>query len=440
MSYGTSVNYFISYLAASLTEGGAEEEIFLSTITTLTGEVITTADFATLGLGEITIDPLSTTSIESCTFTGVDGTDLSLTGVTRGLSAKGDDTSAVRKKYHPIGTTVIITFGSHSVNAFKNMSTMVGPSSSTDNAIARFDGITGKLLQNSAVTIDDNGNINGSANLTENYNLFRQAIINGNFDIWQRGTSFTNPSVGAYLADRWANVLGGGTTTVTRQTTGIPVGSTYCLRITQTDLSFLNVAQVLESSTVDKIKGKTVTFSVKVRRNDTLTTGISLIIEKNATADTLTGGTWSTVGYTTVTNANIPTGTTSSDWYDLTITVTIPTDGTANGIRIQLNYMSLSPNGGYVEYAQVQLCAGSVALPFQPKSYAEELRDCQRYYQTRVVRTINGIMNYGLPEDLRTTPTTATASAGTIANATATGYQITHNANANSTVVLSSEL
>lgn len=36
---------------------------------------------------------------------------------------------------------------------------VVGPASSTDNAIARFDGTTGKLIQNSAVTIDDAGNI-----------------------------------------------------------------------------------------------------------------------------------------------------------------------------------------------------------------------------------------------------------------------------------------
>lgn len=37
---------------------------------------------------------------------------------------------------------------------------VVGPASATDNAIARFDTSTGKLLQNSAVTIDDSGNIN----------------------------------------------------------------------------------------------------------------------------------------------------------------------------------------------------------------------------------------------------------------------------------------
>ena len=42
---------------------------------------------------------------------------------------------------------------------------VVGPASATDNAIARFDGTTGKLIQNSVVTMDDTGVIAG-ANLT----------------------------------------------------------------------------------------------------------------------------------------------------------------------------------------------------------------------------------------------------------------------------------
>ena len=40
---------------------------------------------------------------------------------------------------------------------------VVGAASSTDNAIARFDGTTGKLVQNSAVTISDVGVINSNA-------------------------------------------------------------------------------------------------------------------------------------------------------------------------------------------------------------------------------------------------------------------------------------
>lgn len=35
---------------------------------------------------------------------------------------------------------------------------VIGPASATDNAITRFDGTTGKLIQNSTATIDDNGN------------------------------------------------------------------------------------------------------------------------------------------------------------------------------------------------------------------------------------------------------------------------------------------
>lgn len=40
-----------------------------------------------------------------------------------------------------------------------------GPASSTDNAIARFDLTTGKLLQNSGVTIDDSNNVSGVVQL-----------------------------------------------------------------------------------------------------------------------------------------------------------------------------------------------------------------------------------------------------------------------------------
>ena len=51
---------------------------------------------------------------------------------------------------------------------------VVGPSSATDNAIARFDAATGKLIQNSAITIDDSGNLSTAGSGT-----FGSLIIGG---------------------------------------------------------------------------------------------------------------------------------------------------------------------------------------------------------------------------------------------------------------------
>lgn len=52
------------------------------------------------------------------------------------------------------------------INGASGSGDVVGPASSTDNAIARYDSTTGKLLQNSTVILDDSGNISGVNNLT----------------------------------------------------------------------------------------------------------------------------------------------------------------------------------------------------------------------------------------------------------------------------------
>jgi hypothetical protein len=56
---------------------------------------------------------------------------------------------------------VNITGGS--ITGVTGVGDVVGPASSTDNAVARFDTTTGKLIQNSGVTIDDNSNITANA-------------------------------------------------------------------------------------------------------------------------------------------------------------------------------------------------------------------------------------------------------------------------------------
>jgi hypothetical protein len=59
-----------------------------------------------------------------------------------------------------------------------------GPASSTDNAIARFDSTTGKLLQNSSATIDDSGNISATSYSSTAADAFRRMELGNNTSAW----------------------------------------------------------------------------------------------------------------------------------------------------------------------------------------------------------------------------------------------------------------
>lgn len=109
-------NVFRAFLSQKLEAGGSETTIYLDRITTLTGEEITTSDFSDFSRGILTINPKAdgvTSFIENVSFTAVSGN--TLTGVTRGLSAKSNSVVAANKRFHPAGTPVILSWGSHNI-------------------------------------------------------------------------------------------------------------------------------------------------------------------------------------------------------------------------------------------------------------------------------------------------------------------------------------
>jgi hypothetical protein len=56
---------------------------------------------------------------------------------------------------------------------------VVGPSSATDNRLTRFDGTTGKLIQQSLVTVDDSGNVSGVAALSMSGSITVSGTVDG---------------------------------------------------------------------------------------------------------------------------------------------------------------------------------------------------------------------------------------------------------------------
>jgi hypothetical protein len=259
----------------------------------------------------------------------------------------------------------------------------------------------------------------------------KNVIINGGFDIFQR-TSVSN-STDSYGLDRWHKTSSGSgsNVSVTQQTTGVPAGSRFCMRVTMTGLNgYGNQYQIIETLNVVPLQGKTITINAKVRRNSAYAGNLTVSLEKASAVDAGMGGSYSTVASQGVLNASIPTGTTSADWYTISLTTTIPNDGTANTLRLGVT-QSQTESNCYWELAQVQLELGSVATPFSRAAgtIQGELAACQRYYfrytpdagTLRILSTgqcvsttVAGIA-YKYPVTMRTRPT-ALEQSGTAGN------------------------
>jgi hypothetical protein len=66
------------------------------------------------------------------------------------------------KRYFSLILAIAATVSAQIVPSTGNVR---GPTSATDNAVARYDGTTGKLIQDSGVTIDDNGNLTAAGDI-----------------------------------------------------------------------------------------------------------------------------------------------------------------------------------------------------------------------------------------------------------------------------------
>lgn len=248
-------------------------------------------------------------------------------------------------------------------------------------------GPSGTLAVTSPLT---NSGTSTAAQLGIDYSTFqygRNYVINGGFDIAQRGT--VSIVGGSYSLDRWYVSSWGSAsaTSVSQQTSGTPAGSRYHMRVTYgASGGYGNMFHYIESANVIPLAGKTMTLSFKVRRSSSWTASsfLSLTVSKNATVDAGPGTSgWSAIFPSLETlTTSIPTGTGINDWLTITTTFTVPNDGSANSLAIQFSEQAVGGAGAYYEIAQVQLEEGTRATPFKRAGgdIQSELALCQRYY------------------------------------------------------------
>jgi hypothetical protein len=217
-------------------------------------------------------------------------------------------------------------------------------------------------------------------------------IINGAFDIWQRGESLTISNFSfQYSADQWlVRHPGPGTTTVSRQTFtpgAAPVSDyegRFFLRATCT-ADYTEILQRIED--VRTLAGKTVTLSFWAKSASNQTLSIY------RWQDFGTGGSsqlFNTVG-------NIDTQITTS-WQRVSKTFTIPSvSGKTIGENSWLGVEILGQQNIALDIWGVQLEEGSVATPFrrnQPNIQAE-LAACQRYCYVKNGSTSDAMWGWG---------------------------------------------
>ena len=216
----------------------------------------------------------------------------------------------------------------------------------------------------------------------------KNAVLNSNMSVWQRGTSIASSAYPAYnyTADRWQMQSTTGYTTsrqVTGDTTNLP-NIQYCARVQRNSGNAapynLIHTQTFESVNSIPFAGKTVTLSFYARKganysaaSNLLTAGVTVGTGTDQNAIT---------GFTGASDIFTVNATLTSTWQRFTGTGTVPASTTQIAIGIAGLPTGTAGTNDYFEITGVQLEVGSVATPYAPNgaTYQAELAACQRYY------------------------------------------------------------
>lgn len=168
-------------------------------------------------------------------------------------------------------------------------------------------------------------------------------LINGGFQVWQRGTNFNSRQ---YTADRW-NATGSMDYATTKTADG--------LRITKDIVTSTNITLMQKFETpIERIS----TLSIRFKSNIANSIRIGTVRADNSLSEKIID---SQVGV----------------WTEAQFTI----DGSAENPILNVYIRSLESSSITIDINWVKLELGTVATPFVPRPYTEELALCQRYYQ-----------------------------------------------------------
>jgi len=238
---------------------------------------------------------------------------------------------------------------------------------------------------------------------------FRNVIINGGFDVWQRGTSaaFTASASSSFLADRWSVYRGttGADATQSRISAGLD-GFQYALRMQRnsgtTGTNKMYIGTSLETSTATKLANKPVVLSFYARAgaNYSSASNVLEVLLSSGTGTEANGVHVNFTGSTSVINTN---ATLTTSYQRFTYYGVMP--ATSSQLLVQLSFTPSGTAGAadYVDITGVQLEQNYQPTPFEQRPIGTELSLCQRYYwRTYGSGTLSDLFGSGIPNNTTT--------------------------------------
>jgi len=231
---------------------------------------------------------------------------------------------------------------------------------------------------------------------TDDIILNKNYVINGNFDIWQRGILFNSNSSITFCADRWQykhDATGSGTVERNEfavDQNEVPNNPRYFLRHNQitapTTSSLWFLRYYVED--VRSLAGKNVTLSFYIKA------------DKNIAASCLFRNSFGNSNYSNITQSNFNITT---SWQKIVLNNSYPV--IPAGMTIESNssnqfIFEIPADVCVIDIAQVQLEEGNIASNFQYRPIKEEISLCHRYYQKTFLPEIAPANNAGLSNSL----------------------------------------
>lgn len=249
------------------------------------------------------------------------------------------------------------------------------------------DAITNAKIANDAIQVE---NFAGTVPFGR-----RNALINGDFQEWQRGTTGT---VNQYVCDRWygwGNQLNQSQQQAENATHN---SGRFALRIAHNDSTsstFSSIAQTLETKDAAQFRGKKATFSIDVKKGSAFTGSLTLqIVTRTDDEGTINTGTRQVLVTEDITSSL----TTSLQRFTCTTSSVCAQNIRTIGVNVNHTGTSGTDANNFFQVERAQLEIGEHATAFETQSAHDNLQACKRYYYKlggdTAYQTVNTVVNF----------------------------------------------